>query len=641
MHYLPPFVLALAAALIASPCAARLAACVGAIDKPGIRRIHSKPTPRLGGLAVLGALIAAVALTVVFDDSMAHALAVDRDKLVGIALGATMLAVIGAIDDCKSVRPSIKLLVELLAVGTALASGCCDEAVFFTSLGWLSVPASLLWVTALINAVNMIDGLDGLAAGVCFIAGAVLFGVSVGSGNVFQSVLLAALCGALLGFLRYNFHPAKIFLGDSGSLVLGFLLSITAITSFGKTATTVAVLAPCLALGLPIAEITLTALRRSLRVIRTVRIAKDESSAALYKLSLIRNPRLLTADADHIHHRLLASGIGHRTAVLVLYGVSAVSAALALVLTVWQVAAALVMVGVVFTAALLEIYYLDYRELRLIRNGLLLPFLQFLDGERKLVLAVLDGLLPVASLTGAYFAYYGASIFTKAYSALWLPLLAVMLAQAIALRIGGLYRYTTRHPGLTDLLGVIKAVAFAATVGWALQFAIITQHPPQFSIVLILLDSYLLLTLVIASRLSFSVADYLFRSQKDGTPALIYGTGEDASAAFHRAQWSSKPKPKIIGFIDEGLGRRKTLLHGLPVYSPEELRDLIANMRIDEVIIATDRLSTARLKEINTLRAMTNIHLKHFSSDFFDYAPSTDGTESRYELAGLRARLDH
>jgi UDP-GlcNAc:undecaprenyl-phosphate/decaprenyl-phosphate GlcNAc-1-phosphate transferase len=299
---------------VLTPLVRGFAAARGWVDSPdGRRKLHAAPVPRVGGLAVFAALVAGSAAAVLLlpgvrrvagaaDESPAH--------LLAAALGICLL---GLIDDRRSLSPRVKLAAEAVAGLYVYAHG---YAVLLVSnpfgptfaLGWLSLPVTVLWVVGLTNAFNLIDGLDGLAAGVGLFASSVVLVFALLNGHPDIAILSIALAGALLGFLRYNFSPASVFLGDCGSLTLGFVLAALSLRGSMKGPVVVAVATPLLALGFPLLDTALALLRR-----------------------LWGGRSILAADADHIHHRIVRRGLTPRRAVILLYGVTAFFGAVALV----------------------------------------------------------------------------------------------------------------------------------------------------------------------------------------------------------------------------------------------------------------------------------------------------------------------
>jgi UDP-GlcNAc:undecaprenyl-phosphate/decaprenyl-phosphate GlcNAc-1-phosphate transferase len=284
----------------------------GWLDRPdGRRKLHAAAVPPVGGVAVLLALAGGFGLALLLPG--VDWSAADRGNSALHLLAATAaVAAVGLLDDIRSLRPVAKLLVQT-AAGLYLYAHGYDVSVISNPLGQpfvlgaLSLPLTVLWVVGLSNAFNLIDGLDGLAAGVGFFANSVVFIFAVLNERWEIALFSAALAGALLGFLRYNFSPASVFLGDSGSLSVGFVLAALSLRGSSKSSTAVAVVAPLLALGFPILDTALAMLRR-----------------------LMAGRSILEADADHIHHRMLRLGLQPRQAVMMLYAVTALFGAIAL-----------------------------------------------------------------------------------------------------------------------------------------------------------------------------------------------------------------------------------------------------------------------------------------------------------------------
>jgi len=298
---------AAALALVITPPVRWLALRLGAVDEPGGRRAHRGRVPRLGGLAVLLAGLGGLLLPWAGGVPVFAELIGRGWSLGWFLAGMLVVTALGIFDDCRNVGPLPKLVFETLAAIIALAGGVGFVAISnpFTGgsieIGPLGGVLSVLWIVGITNAFNLIDGLDGLAAGVALIASATIFVIAGVQTRPDAAVLAAVLAGALLGFLRYNFCPASIFLGDSGSLLLGYVLSVLSIQGQQKGPTVVVLLVPILVLGFPIVETLVTVARRYGR----------GGSASLFD-----------ADREHIHHRLVMRGMAQRRAVLLLYGVS-------------------------------------------------------------------------------------------------------------------------------------------------------------------------------------------------------------------------------------------------------------------------------------------------------------------------------
>ena len=336
------FGLAFGASVMLTPAVRSVARRLGVVDKPDhYRKVHQREVPLLGGVAIyLGFLVPIVLLLLVHRaDGLALVHGRAADVLV-LAAAAAVALLTGLIDDVWRIPARWKLTGQAMAASLAFAGGYAINVVSNPfgepiALGLLSYPVTLLWFVGCMNAVNLLDGLDGLAAGVCLFASLTLLLVSLMFGQALTVLLMACLAGAVLGFLAFNFHPATIFLGDSGSLVLGFLVAALALQGARKSEAAVALLIPFVALGVPIFDTALAILRRWSR----------------------RLP-ISAADRQHVHHVLLAMGLSHRQVVLILYAACVALGAAATFMTASRdivsavVLIALCLLGLVFVRVL-------------------------------------------------------------------------------------------------------------------------------------------------------------------------------------------------------------------------------------------------------------------------------------------------
>ncbi|HUS47595.1 MAG TPA: MraY family glycosyltransferase [Phycisphaerae bacterium] len=314
--YLMAYLGAVAVSLVATPATIRLARAVKALDLPGLRKVHRTPTPRIGGVAVAAATIFVVMPILLLDNTVGQALRQKLPQIVGLLAAAAFMLAVGLVDDVRGLRARTKLLSQLLAAIALCAVGVridvlSAEGLFHVQLGWLSWPLTCLWVIGITNALNLIDGLDGLAAGISAVACAVIAAFTVCTGQLTMTVLMLAMLGALTGFLFFGFNPAKVFLGDCGSLFLGFMLAGTSVLSSAKAPTIVGLALPVLAMGVPIFDTLFSMVRR-----------------------VLERRSLFAPDRGHIHHRLLAMGLRQRHVVLLLYAVTVLSAGLGMFLMV-------------------------------------------------------------------------------------------------------------------------------------------------------------------------------------------------------------------------------------------------------------------------------------------------------------------
>lgn len=300
-NYIWAFLIALFVALIATPAVIVLAAKTGAMDAPDARKVHKGPMPRIGGLAIYCGFMAAILAMLNFADLTQEI----ANGVIGLLLGGTLIVIIGLIDDYKNLPAKVKLLGQILAACVVVYFDVRIDVITdpfgdYLYLEYLAVPATVFWIVGLTNTVNLIDGLDGLAAGVSTIASLTIMLVALQEDVMIVALFTAALAGAALGFLRYNFNPAKIFMGDTGSMFLGFILAGISVIGAVKCTATIALIVPILALGLPIMDTTFAIIRRY------------RGGVPIFK-----------PDKGHLHHRLLDLGFSQRQAVLLMYVISA------------------------------------------------------------------------------------------------------------------------------------------------------------------------------------------------------------------------------------------------------------------------------------------------------------------------------
>lgn len=297
--YIFTFLMAIIATLMLTPLVKKFAARIGAVDRPNERKIHQGDIPRLGGVSIYLGFVLALLLAILLAKLGGRSM--EGRHLLGIMLGSSIILIVGVWDDLRGLKPLTKFIWQVLAASIVIGFGVSINFVSnplngLLELGWLGIPLTLLWIVGMTNAINLIDGLDGLAAGVTAISAGTLFFVALRTHQIGSAMIMLALCGSALGFLRYNFFPARIFLGDSGSYFLGFVLAAASVIGVFKTTLVVALIIPVLILGVPIFD-TMFAIGR--------------------RLKEGRSP--FSADKQHIHHMLLRAGFTQREAVLSIY----------------------------------------------------------------------------------------------------------------------------------------------------------------------------------------------------------------------------------------------------------------------------------------------------------------------------------
>ncbi|MDQ0199063.1 glycosyltransferase family 4 protein [Neobacillus ginsengisoli] len=308
MFYLT-LVICFFAAILLTPLVKKLAFKIGATDKPNHRKVHVKIMPRLGGLAIFLSFLIGVLIN-----------NPDGEYHLPILIGGIIIVLTGMLDDVKEISPKLKLAGQVAAAAVVVIWGNLN--VDFINLpfggkiefGFLSIPLTMIWIIGITNAINLIDGLDGLAGGVSTIALLTIAGMSIIQGNMYVSVMALILAASTAGFLLYNFHPAKIFMGDTGALFLGFMIGVLSLLGY-KNVTFISLIIPVIILGVPISDTFFAIIRR-----------------------LVNKQPLSAPDKSHLHHCLLRTGFSHRQTVLLIYAMSTVFGLVAFIFsqaTVW------------------------------------------------------------------------------------------------------------------------------------------------------------------------------------------------------------------------------------------------------------------------------------------------------------------
>jgi UDP-GlcNAc:undecaprenyl-phosphate GlcNAc-1-phosphate transferase len=315
MNHNWPFVVSLLLAWILTdiliPHVVRLARKIGKMDNPDPRKVHKEPIPRLGGIAIfLGFLLSLVGI-----ELLEPGFFLKNTQWYGIIIGAFLMFLVGVVDDIINLSAKTKffsqIIISIIAFyfGVKIVALSNPFGAMLVLPDYLSIIVTVFWIVGITNTINLIDGLDGLAAGVSMIAGITLFIIAIQTNQDLIAVIILSLVGATIGFLRYNFNPAKIFMGDSGSLFLGFTLASISVAGVLKLAATVTILLPILILGIPIMDTSFAILRRFFN----------------------RKP-IFQPDKGHLHHRLLNMGLSQKRAVIVIYSFSSLLAGIALYL---------------------------------------------------------------------------------------------------------------------------------------------------------------------------------------------------------------------------------------------------------------------------------------------------------------------
>jgi UDP-GlcNAc:undecaprenyl-phosphate/decaprenyl-phosphate GlcNAc-1-phosphate transferase len=351
--YFALFVIATIASLVVTPLMRRLCERFQLLDVPiDSRRLHTKAVPRLGGVAIYFSCLIAVSMLPFVDNLLTQTLNVFRSDILIAFIPATLVLVLGIVDDLRGTNAIVKFTVLGLIASLFYFLGGHIDALSIPIVGSVQLPVALsftltvLWLVGIANAFNLIDGMDGLATGAALFSSLVILIVSLSQGQPLMIVVALVLCGSLAGFLRYNFNPASIFLGDSGALFVGFTLASLSVLSAQKATTTVAIVIPILAFGFPMVDTAITMGRR-----------------------LISRRPIFQGDNEHIHHMLLARGWSQRRVVLALYAVCTVFGLVAMMFTTTGSKMTGLLMFVVSVAVLIGVGHLRYHEIDELRAG--------------------------------------------------------------------------------------------------------------------------------------------------------------------------------------------------------------------------------------------------------------------------------
>jgi UDP-GlcNAc:undecaprenyl-phosphate/decaprenyl-phosphate GlcNAc-1-phosphate transferase len=586
-NLIPPAV-AFALMLVLTPLVRALARRWGFVAKPKTDRWHKQPTAMLGGVAIWLAVITTYLVLVPHTSQ--------RWVVVG---AASFLFIVGLVDDWFQVKPYQKLIGQV--IGSAIVVN------YGLALPWTrSLPTNMLittlWLIGITNAINLLDNMDGLATGVAAIASCFLTVNLIASNQPAEALMVAVFAAALLGFLIYNSNPASIFMGDSGSMFIGFFLASAALVNVtgGRSRSFVPVLAvPILVLFIPIFDTTFVTLLRKL----SGRAASQ-------------------GGRDHTSHRLVALGMSERRAVLLLYGLAALSGFLAMLVSRLKFDVSLALIaGFTLALTLLGVYlagvkgYDEEAEVGAARDKPLFAFLVDLSYKRRLFEVLLDMILIVLSYWSAYAIKFEPFSNSPAWK-LFLRTLPVLVVVRLAMFLFfGVYRGIWRYTGMDDLVTFAKAVAAGSVV--SIIIVLFKFRFQGFSRAVFLIDALVMLMLLTGSRVAFRFFRRVLPTAAHagkGRRVLIYGAGDAGELLLRELLNNRELSYAPVGFMDDDPKKRGKVIHGLRVFGGNGLLGkLIDEHQIEQLLISTPRISEERLAEIARECEAHNIELKRLS----------------------------
>jgi UDP-GlcNAc:undecaprenyl-phosphate GlcNAc-1-phosphate transferase len=544
----------------------------GVVAKPKTDRWHKRPTAMLGGVGIMLATVIAYFVLVPKTEG----------SLVVMG-GAVLLFFVGLIDDLVNIRPYQKLIGQLAGAGILVLSGLTLPLTGYQIIDiWITV----FWVIGITNAINLLDNMDGLAAGIAAIAAFSLSLNFASNGLTNELLLTAALIGALAGFLVYNFNPATIFMGDCGSMFIGFLLSGAVLLNQvgGRSRGIVPILAvPVLILLVPIFDTTFVTVLRKLW-----------------------GRKASQGGRDHTSHRLVALGLTERNAVLMLYAFAIAAGALALFVSRVGGLRGLAMIGA-FSVVLVIIgvylsrvkVYEGEDEESAVKDKAVFAFLLDLTYKRRIFEVFLDAFL----ITLAYYSAYALVVRNFEYTQTWdlflttLPL--VVLLKLSAFLVAGVYRGVWRYTSLSDLVTIGKGVALGSVL--SVLTILLLYRFFGFSRTVFMLDAMLLFVAVAGSRIGFRLIRQLLPLpvSEGSSRVLIFGAGDGGEMVYRELMNNPQWKMTAAGFVDDDPRKTNKKIHGLTVFDGSgSLAELCRREGVAELLISARNVSPERLREI-------------------------------------------
>lgn len=561
-----------ALAIVLTPIVRAVARSIGMVAKPKTDRWHKKATAMLGGVAIW---LSVVVSYLIFIPATVYG---------WVVIGAsTFLFLVGLADDLIHTKPYQKLIGQVMGSAFIIYYGL---ALPWTSSHSLNMALTIFWLIGITNAVNLLDNMDGLAAGIAVIASCFLSLSFLSTGQISEALMLVVFAGALLGFLVYNSNPASIFMGDSGSMFIGFFLASSALVnvSGGRSRSLLPVLAvPILVLFIPIFDTTFVTILR-----------KFSGRAAS------RGGR------DHTSHRLVALGMSERHAVLMLYGFAMLSGVLALLVQRVKLDVSLAAIaGFTVMLTLLGVYlagvkvYDESEEALAARNKSVYAFIVDLSYKRRIFEVLLDVILILLAYWCAYAVKVGTLSGSDAWKLFLQTLPVLVFVKMASFLVMGVYRGMWRYTSLDDLIVFLKATVLGSVL--SVLAVLFTFRFEGFSRTIFVIDGILMFLFLAGSRMTFRLFRQVIPVGKsvDGRRVLIYGAGDAGELLLRELLNNRSLKYSPVGFVDDDPAKRGKLIHGLKVYGGNgDIGAICRQHAVNEVLISSLKMTEARLQEI-------------------------------------------
>ena len=579
--YLISFLLSFSLSIILTPIIRRIAVLKGYIAKPREDRWNKKPTALLGGIAVFLSFVIPYALFANFNI-----------QYMGIMLAGCFMFGVGLFDDIVHIKPYTKLLGQIIVAALLVNFGIKINIIPYPLI---SIPITILWIVAVVNSFNLLDNMDGLSGGIGAVVGLILFLFSALNGNFEVGLPALILAGSLLGFLKYNFNPAQIFMGDSGSMFIGFMLgAITLQGSWKEPAHLVMVLLiPLLILAVPIFDTMFVTLMRS-----------------------FNSRKIFQGGKDHISHRMVVLGLSEKRTVIALYVISAIFGGISILSmfvspVVTTILILLAVISLIYFGVFLgNVKVYGHEELNNVKkiNGNVVLNNMLLHKRRILEVGV-DFILICAAYISANLLRYEGVLSIDSQNLIVRSLPLILIIKYIVFFRFGLYRGIWRYVSVVDLVNIFKAVSFASIASIAVILFI--WRFQSFSRTVFIIDWLLLFLFISGSRILERVYKEIFdQASLAGKKALIYGAGDAGEFTLREIRNNKILHYDPVGFLDddeEKIGKR---IHGVPVLGGrKDMERIVRTREINEVIIAMPKASKYIIEDV--IGVCNSLDIKH------------------------------
>ena len=568
--HLVPAAASLAFALVLTPLVRAVARRRGIVAKPRGDRWHKKPTAMMGGVAIY----LAVTLSFLFF--------VPHTREGWVVMGAsTALFFVGLIADFLHIKPYQKLIGQVLGATAVVYFGLLLPWGWAASVG---MAVTIFWLIGITNAINLLDNMDGLAAGVSAIAAVFIAASFAGNGQTTEAAMLAVFAAALVGFLVYNTNPASIFMGDCGSLFVGFFLASSALlsTAGDRGRSFIVVIAvPVLILFIPIFDTTLVTVVRKL----SGRAASQ-------------------GGRDHTSHRLVALGLSERRAVWMLYAFAGASGFLAMLVRSFEYHTGIAMVlGFAVVLTLMGVFLAgvkvyDEQEVQAAREKPLVSFLVDLSYKRRIFEVLLDVMLVILAYYFSYVLFVGSELSPQVWNIFFQTIPVLIFVKMSALLVTGVYRGIWRYISVDNLISYAKAVVAGSVASvLVLLFAFRFQG---FSRAVFVLDAMIFFLMLAGSRVAFRLFRQLIPApSKGGRRVLIYGAGDAGELLLREMRNNLELQYTPVGFVDDDPFKKGKVIHGLRVFGGNgHLRQVCRDQNVEEILISSSKIDEERVHQL-------------------------------------------